>query len=135
MSSTRNSFGSGRDMYGGGAIPSTPIIRGISTSASSVQGGVTTYDNGGGNSPSGPRRVGEGDIPPLPDGACPNCYWVYDKETNTWYCKYCDCDPYDGPCDHHCVPIGNGKDVWFFMAALAGAYALYKVRAGKKEII
>ena len=125
MSSTRSSFGSERDMYGGGAIPSTPMVRGITTSASSVRGGVTTYDSG---TPLGPRKSPGGNPNGCHcedldgDGKCDHCHAPYDE--------------FDGGCSNNpCwCPIEFDWRSMLYMAALAGAYALYKVRAGKKEI-
>ena len=105
-------------------VSSNQQVSGFRTSASSIQGGVTTQ----GKHKSSARKS-----TPLPPGACPNCPWEYDPATDTWYCPYCDCDPYD-ECDHECVPISFGKDVWLLMVALVGVYSLYKIRKKKGTI-
>lgn len=126
MSSTSSSYSS-RGIAQTSSSIATPQLSCIRTSASAISGGVTTYDEG---PRKGHLRKGQ----TLPPGACPNCDWHYDDATDTWYCPYCDCDPYDD-CDHVCVPIGDGKEVWLFVTALAGVYALYKARARKEQLI
>ena len=126
MASTSGSSASRGIAYASTSSVSMPSVQGIRTSASNVSGGITSGDTYAQIGTSGHRRG-----PQLPPGACTNCEWYYDEETGTWRCHYCDCEPEDGQCEHHCVPIGDGWEVLLFAAALAGAYALYKVRAGK----
>ena len=128
MASTSGSYASRGIAYASTSAASVPSVQGIRTSASNVSGGITSGDTYSQIGTSGRRRG-----PELPPGACSHCDWYYDEETGTWRCHYCDCEPEDGECDHNCVPVGDGWEVWLFIAALAGAYALYKVRAGKKS--
>lgn len=112
---------------------------GIITAASSVTGGVTTYTAGG----YGPHKSRKGD-PGVPDDDHCDCHWYWDEVRQLWVCPVCGstmtqedaemdglfCDKAGD--DGHCpCPLNEDKDVWAFIAALAGAYALYKVRAGK----
>ena len=127
MTSTGSSASRGI-AYASASGVSMPSVQGIRTSASRVSGGVTSGDTYAQIGTSGPRRG-----PELPSGACGHCDWYYDEETGTWRCHYCDCEPEDGECNHNCVPVGDGWTAWLFVATLAGAYALYKVRAGKKS--
>ena len=116
------------------AVPQLSCIR---TTASSIRGGVTTYDEG-------PRRghIKKDGETPLPPGSCEHCQWVWDPSANEgkgdWVCSVCGCESLDGcdcdPC--HCdVPIGEGVEVWLFLATLAGAYALYKAHVRKEQTI
>ena len=129
MASTGSSASRGI-AYASASGVSMPSVQGIRTSASRVSGGVTSGDTYAQIGTSGPRSG-----PALPPGACSHCDWYYDEETGTWRCRYCDCEPEDGECNHNCVPVGDGWTAWLFVAALAGAYTLYKVRARKKETI
>ena len=117
-------------------------VRGIYTSASSIQGGVTTYDT------SAPhrghiRRIGS-ETPPGPgdDGYCEHCHYVWDPSLNLghggWICDRCGRELMDG-CEcaeesGHCwCPLDFSWGVALFMAALAAAYALKKKRAQFSE--
>ncbi|MBQ3717683.1 MAG: hypothetical protein II901_04785 [Paludibacteraceae bacterium] len=138
MTSTGSSMGRG---IASAATPvtSTPSVRGIQTSASRVSGGITTVDSY--HPKTGPRRSPTD--PPVPDDACGECHWHWDPNAGDdgqgdWVCEVCG-SWYSYGCDHvyeegYCwCPIGDGWEVWLFVAVLAGAYALYKVRAGKKS--
>ena len=102
----------------------TTAVQTIHTSASSLQGGVTSSETYNRIRPGSVRRAG-GETP-LPGGACSHCVWLYDKEKGTWYCPYCDCEPEDGECEHHCVPLDFNWTIALFMTALATTYAIYK---------
>ena len=123
-----------------GVVGSTSYHRGIATSASSVTGGVTTYSAAS----HGPNKARKGP-PGVPDDHC-DCHWYWDEVSQKWVCSVCGAEltedeaedyglvcPYANPGnDNHCpCPIDEDQDLWTFIAALAGAYALYKVRAGK----
>lgn len=96
-------------------------VRGISTSASAIRGGVTadvTYGRIGG----GPRKTSGSDIGPDPegcgchdgngDGKCDECgHDMPEDEFDDCGCNPCWC------------PIGDGWDVWLFMAVLGTGYA------------
>lgn len=119
----------GRGISYGGTVTVAPHVHGISTSASSIRGGVTT-------SSVGPRKA-----PEIPGGACPHCQWVWVDDLHGpgkggYVCSVCGCEALDGcdcdPC--HCdVPLDFNWAVSLFMAFLACAYALYKVRARKSS--
>lgn len=114
-----------RSSYGGTSA-STDIVRvqGFRTSASKVYGGVTseqTYASMGGS--SAPRRAVSGH-----PGECPHCI----DENGDDICDRCGMDIYECDEDTCWCPIGDGKDVWMFMAALAVAYAVYKKHTQKK---
>ncbi len=136
MASTGSSASRGI-AYASASGVSMPSVQGIRTSASNVSGGITSGDTYSQIGTSGRRRGPGG----LPDGACEHCHWVKD-ENGHWYCDHCGCTAMDG-CDCgeeggecHCdVPLDFNWAVELFMAALAGAYTLYKVRARKKETI
>lgn len=74
---------------------------------------------------SGPRKAHPGE--------CPHCV----DENEDGICDNCLCEIYACECDEcHCdVPLDFNWAAGIFMAMLAGAYTLYKVRAGKKETI
>ena len=117
-------------------VQTTLQVRGITTCASGITGGVTTTDV---FPPKGSaRRSGL-----LPPGACQHCQWInIGTEDNPIYvCAVCGCTPEDGdPCDCegecHCdVPLDLNWSAMLFMGALAGAYAIYKARTREKEII
>jgi len=105
-------------------------VRGIRTSASSVYGGVTSGET------LAKISTIKFSTPPIP-GLCEECHWVQDEHGH-WYCDVCGCDAMDG-CDcedkyGQCwCPIELDWKVFLFFSALAGAYALYKVRASKKK--
>ena len=109
---------------------SAPRVACIRTTASSIRGGVTTYDEG-------PRmgHIKKDGEPPLPPGACGNCKWVWDDEKDDYVCVYCGCEAMDG-CDCtpecHC-PINDGADVWMLVAAMAVVYAAYKSVNKRKD--
>ena len=122
MSST-SAYGIQSTSFGESKATANEIkVRGIYTSASAIQGGVTSSDIY--NRSGAPKRKSQA----LPPGACPHCDWQYNEETEEWYCPYCDCDPEDGECEHNCVPIGDGWQVMLFVVALSVAYAIYKKR-------
>ena len=107
-------------------------VQGLLTSASVIRGGVTadeTYARM--NRSAAPRKN-----PSLPPGACDHCDWVYDPISGQWICSECGANVLDG-CDcstdptgpGYCwCPIGDGWQVWLFMAVLGVAYALWKSR-------
>jgi hypothetical protein len=108
-------------------------VRGIYTSASAIQGGVTTYD---GVRHYGPRR-GPGQKPdPSVDPEEGEHNWVQNPD-GTYTCTICgetisEEEFYNEEFPDHCVPLTDGWQVWFFLTILAGAYAIYKARARKK---
>ena len=131
MASTSGSSASRGIAYASTSSVSMPSVQGIRTSASRVSGGITSGETYSQIGTSGPRRA------PGDPGEEHN--WVYNGD-GTWTCTICgititDDDYYDLNYPEHCVPVGDGWEVWLFAAALAGAYALYKVRARKKETI
>ncbi len=116
---------------------------GISTSASSVTGGVTTYNAAAGHTPHKARKS-EPDVPELEH--C-DCTWYWDEGRHLWVCSVCGATltqekaeleglfcpdaGEDGHC--HCgMPLEFGLVEWLFMAVFAGAYALYKIYKVKK---
>ena len=112
-------------------VQTTLQVRGITTCASSITGGVTTTDA---FPPKGSIRR---NTPPIP-GLCEHCHWVKGAD-GRWYCDVCgclavnDCDC-EGEC--HCdVPLDFNWSAMLFLGALAGAYAIYKARTREKEII
>ena len=142
MSSTSSFRGHSNAGVAGGAISS--YGGGISTSASSVTGGVTTYNAAAGHTPHKARKS-EPDVPELEH--C-DCTWYWDEGRHLWVCSVCGATltqaeaemvglfcpdaGEDGHC--HCgMPLEFGFEEWLFMAAIAGAYALYKVYMGKKS--
>lgn len=138
LSSVNHSSGSVRGIhYGGGSEASVPTVQVMRTSASHVSGGVTsneTYSN------IYSHRRNSPDIPDNPGWTC-GCV----DEDGDEICDRCGCDlrlvDEHGHCDcyqdsGYCwCPVELDWRAMFFMVALAGAYALYKVRAGKKETI
>lgn len=109
------------------AIANDVAVRGIYTSASAIQGGVTIYDTGNRRG-IGPRRSGT----PLP-GICEHCIWVNigTELVPHWVCDVCGCEATDDcdcdPC--HCdVPLDFNWAAALFMTALAVAYGVYKKR-------
>ena len=128
MTSTNSSFNRGIS-YGNELMTSAPQVRGIYTSASNVTGGVTTTESSG---PSyGPRR----EHFHLP-GVCEHCDWVWDPVADDYVCVVCGCHMDTGctcdPCTCD-VPLDFNGAVALFMAFLACAYAIYKVRARKSS--
>jgi len=104
-----------------------PQVTGFTTSASVVRDGTTsseTYarmNNGREPASAASRRMA------LPPGVCDHCHWVQDAYGN-WYCANCGASALDGcDCDEHggyCwCPVGDGWQVWMFMALLAVGYA------------
>ena len=129
MSST-GSVG-GRGISYGGTVASVSQVCGITTVASGIRGGVTTYDEGG---HGGPRRDpgNSGD----PNEGKHN--WVENPD-GTFTCTICGItisseEFYNEEFPDHCVPIGDGWPVALFMALLACAYAIYKVRVRKSSV-
>lgn len=113
-------------------IVAAPQVRGIYTSASAIQGGVTTYDGG---RHYGPRR-GPGQPDPSVDPEEGEHNWVQNPD-GTYTCTICgetisEEEFYNEEFPDHCVPLTDGWQVWFFLTILAGAYAIYKARARKK---
>lgn len=141
MNSTSSSYG--RGIVHTSTSVSMPQVACISTSASYIRGGVTTTQT---YTPNGRIRRD-----PLPGGnpeGC-ECDWQYDPSLfggeGGFYCTKCGAvitiDAYlnsighgDDPCGC-AVPLQEGIDVWAFVAALAGVYALYKARARKEQLI
>ena len=125
MSSTSASLSVGATRSQDQGIGTT---RGIYTSASAVRGGVITNDSAAGR--KGAPVIKK--TPSLPPGACEDCTWVYDEERGVWYCLYCDCEPEDGHCEHHCVPLEFDESVWLLMAAMVMAYVAGKQYASHR---
>ena len=100
----------------------TSQVRVMQTFASSVTGGVTTADTYA--HISGPRKIGGN-----PHGC--NC----EDEDGDEKCDHCGTDfsEFDDYCDNDpCwCPIGDGWQVWLFMAMLAIAYTSIKKTTGK----
>ena len=130
--------------YSGGtmamSMPSVVSVRTITTSATRVTGGVTTY------TATSPRRGAarkspgnNGDPGAGPDGC--ECHWEWDDVNNKWVCTICECeitlDDYldyglDAcDCDPCRCPIDFDWMAGLFMALLAAAYAFYKSRRKK----
>lgn len=139
MNSTSTHAGYGRGVaYASSTVVSTrSAVKGIYTSASNLSSGQTSSESYDKMQISSRRNS---PTYPVPEGACDHCQWVwvddlYEPGLGGYVCAICDADILNGcQCggDCHCdVPITEDKDVWAFIAALAGAYALYKVRAGK----
>ena len=125
----------------GASRPATTMMAvssSITTVASSIRGGVTTYNTTAATSTHKgglrftPDTPGEVEQEPPECG----CHWVWDDEKGAWVCPICGCE-WDGlseSCD--CVgesgycwcPLSDGWPVWLFMLALACAYAGYKSR-------
>lgn len=109
---------------------SSPMqVRGIQTSATYVTGGITSGDTYA--RIAGIRNNG-GIIPPEnPD----QCYCV--DEDGNGICDHCgaELDEFDGGCsnDPCWCPLSFDWKALIFLTALAGAYALKKVRASKKK--
>ena len=105
-------------------------VRGITTVASSVMGGTTTYDTG---APFSQRRSKGAFLPDV----CEHCNWVWDEEEDDYVCTVCGSHAQWG-CDHmhdygYCwCPVECDWKAILFLSALAGWYAMYKVRNGKK---
>ena len=126
--------GGGELSYGGGttsssgsrgitysAVSATAAqVHTIATSASALRGGVTTADTHERLSAPGRRNTpGVGGIP-----GCSGCV----DADGDGVCDRCGCSIYDGCdcCGSHCgCPLDSGWEVVFFMALLAGGYALY----------
>lgn len=145
MRSTSSSYG--RGIMQTSASVSTPQMACIRTSASYIRGGLTTTQT---YTPNGRIRRN-----PLPGGnpeGC-DCDWQWDSSLfggeGGYICTKCGStisksDYFDleegesphgtDPCPCN-VPIGNGPEVWAFVAALTSAYALYKARARKQQTI
>ncbi len=105
------------------AIANDVAVRGIYTSASAIQGGVTTYDTGSRNV-LGRRKT---EIVPGKPGEC-HCV----DSNGDGYCDHCDAeiDEFDGGCsnDPCWCPLDFNGAAALFMTALAVAYAIYKKR-------
>ena len=128
MSST-GSVG-GRGISYRGSVAAISQVSGLYTSASNVTGGVTTESSG---TSHGPRR----EHFHLP-GVCEHCDWVWDPVADDYVCAVCGCHM-DTGCTHNpctCdVPLDFNGAVALFMALLACAYAIYKVRVHRKETL
>ena len=118
-----------------------PAVQGFVTSASEVRGGTTSSETYARmnqrehvhttTSASASRRGA------LPPGVCEECHWVQGADGH-WYCSMCGADALDGcECSEehgYCwCPIGDGWQVWVFMALLCVGYGTLRVR--KKEAI
>lgn len=112
-------------------VSSTRVQSGIYTSASSISGGVTTYDSGHHHS-GHIRKVGghNGDadecehcVDGNDDGVCDVCDHAIDDCTCEEEYGYCRC------------PLTDGWSVWLFVGILAAAYALYKRRASHRTVM
>ena len=101
-------------------VSATRVQSGIYTSASSISGGITTYDSGH-HHPGHIRKVGghHGDA-----DECENC--VDDDDDGV--CDVCGDEIDACHCDPCRCPISDGWQVWLFMGTLAAAYAVYKKR-------
>ena len=118
-------------------MSSSMQVRGIQTSASFVCGGVTsgsTYARM--NSPIRRGPSGPSGPPGDPWWSC-NCV----DEDGDAICDICGCAlniiPEGGVCDceDHCwCPLTFDWKAILFLSALAGAYAVHKVRTGKKKV-
>ena len=113
----------------------TSQVRVMQTFASTVTGGVTSADTYSHIRPAKSKKSSE-DGPGVPDGACTECDWVWDPELGIYVCSVCGSWSNLG-CDHldehgYCwCPIGDGWQVWLFMAMLAIAYTSIKKTTGK----
>ncbi len=118
-----------RDMAMATTVQTGQPMTGIHTSASAIGGGRTTaeiYTRNGHIK----RDVNPGHGEPNPD--CGHCV----DEDGDDICDICGCNLLDGCTCNPCTcdaPIGDGAEVWAFMTALAGAYALYKQKIKKVE--
>ena len=127
MHSTTRALSATQPISTTGTTATGATKHGIYTSASEVQGGVTTDETGGGYKPNVRKSGGSGVPEP-----CPGCV----DENGDFICDVCGHDIYECECGEHChcnVPLEFGFVEWLFMAAIAGAYALYKVYMGKKS--
>lgn len=105
----------------------TRVQSGIYTSASSISGGVTTYDTGH-HHPGHIRRAGEDH----PEGE--ECECCVDGDGDG-VCDVCGDDMDSCECDPCRCPITDGWSVWLFVGTLAAAYALYKRRASHRTVM
>lgn len=111
-----------------------PQVQGLLASAS-VAGGATSsqiYDQMA-RSAAPMKAPKTSPTPPLPDGVCGECHWVYDPISGQWTCSQCGANVLDGcACEEesgYCwCPIDFNWAVALFMAILAAAYGLYKKR-------
>lgn len=102
------------------------VQSGIYTSASSISGGVTTYDSGH-HHPGHIRKVGGH------NGDADECDCVDGDDNGV--CDVCG-DPIDAcECDPCRCPLTDGWQVWLFVGTLAAAYALYKRRASHRTVM
>ena len=107
-------------------------VRGIRTAASSIQGGVTTYDTR--SYKKGPKKSQDYPTAPPEIPGC-ECDWQ-EGENGDWVCSECGAvyNEYDEDfvdCDHThdycpCVPLTDGWLVWLFIALLAAVYTAWK---------
>lgn len=120
----------------GASRPTTTMMAvssSITTAASSIRGGVTTYNT---TRPRGGLRTSGGSaVPETPGGHECNCTWVFNEETGLWECSVCGAtwEEFDEILTGHedgcpCLPLSDGWPVWLFLFALACAYAGYKSR-------
>lgn len=125
MGST-SSVGS-RGISYGGTVAAIPQVQGISTSASGIRGGITAEDTYARS--CGPRKIEV--IPGKPE----HCHC---EDDGTGHCIHCgaELDEFDGGCSNNpCwCPIDFNGAVALFMAILAGAYAIYRVRTRQETI-
>lgn len=105
------------------SVSVTRVQSGICTSASSISGGVTTYDTGH-HHPGRIRKDGSPEHHGEPGTPCPHCV----DEDGDGICDICDEELEECTCDPCRCPITDGWQVWAFMAILAAAYALCKKR-------
>jgi len=146
-------YASGNAMRGGMSVsasrgvytPATTLqVKGFTTSASSVRGGVmssTTYSSIGPK--CGPRRAPEPTSPPPSPGPgtpgyCDHCHYVWDPDANGgdggWVCsgcgagleEGCQCSTEEGGAGYCWCPLECDWTVMVFMALLAAGYVAMK---------
>ena len=140
---TMGSTSAYRGTINSGVMATVKPVRGIYTSASAVRGGVTSGQTYG--RMNGPRRARMEETPIHPgdpdddDDPCPHCHDDIINATgepgHDNLCDECGHDMYECTCegeDGYCwCPIGDGWDVWLFMAVLGTGYAFVARRRVK----
>ena len=127
--------------YGGGsASVAIPNVRVMTTTASLVHGGSTSADTYARMCAPGRKNVGDNPPTPHPEGWCEGCngHYIWSEEEQDSVCSICGCSLMDGcTCateDGYCrCPIGEGWQVWAFMATMGMAY-IAKKRRNRKMI-